>query len=59
MDIPAVSISLSQTNLKQNVSLTLTKKTMEMQEQSTLALVQMVNSAAPHPTLGGKIDISI
>ena len=57
MDIAALSMSLSQQQLMQNVSLAVTKQAIEVQQQSTDQLVEMLN--AQHPTLGHSIDISI
>jgi hypothetical protein len=57
MDIAALSMTLSQQQLMQNVSLAVTKQAMEIQQQSTEQLVEMVD--AQHPTLGQSIDISI
>ena len=57
MDIAALSMSLSQQQLMQNVSLAVTKQVMEVQQQTTDQLVEMID--AQHPTLGQSIDISI
>jgi hypothetical protein len=57
MDIAALSMTLSQQQLMQNVSLAVTKQAIESQQQSTEQLVEMVD--AQHPTLGQSIDISI
>ena len=57
MDIAALSMSLSQQQLMQNVSLAVTKQAIEVQQQSTEQLVEMLD--AQHPTLGHSIDISI
>lgn len=57
MDIAALSITLSQQQLMQNVSLAVTKQAMEFQQQSTEQLVEMID--APHPTLGQSVDFSI
>lgn len=57
MDIAALSMSLNQQQLIQNISLAVTKQAMEIQQQSTNQLVEMVD--AQHPTLGQSIDMSI
>lgn len=57
MDIAALSMNLSQQQLMQNVSLAVTKQAMEVQQQTTDQLVEMID--AQHPTLGQSIDISI
>ncbi|WP_082332558.1 YjfB family protein [Lysinibacillus contaminans] len=57
MDIAALSIAMSQTNLMQNVSLAVTKQAMDLQQQNTEQLVEMLD--APHPTAGHTIDIQV
>ena len=57
MDIAALSMTLSQQQLMQNVSLAVTKQAVEIQQQSTNQLIEMVN--AQHPNLGQTIDISV
>ena len=57
MDIAALSMMLNQQQLMQNISLAVTKQAMEIQQQSTDQLVEMVD--VQHPTLGQSIDISI
>jgi hypothetical protein len=55
MDIAAVSIGMNQTALQQNVSIALTKKVMDTEQQSANQMIQMLQ--APHPTLGNTIDL--
>lgn len=57
MDIAALSITMNQVNLMQNVSLAVTKQAMDMQQQNTEQLVEMLD--APHPTAGHIIDIQV
>ena len=57
MDIAALSMTLRQQQLIQNVSLAVTKQAMEIQQQSTNQLVEMGH--AQHPNLGQSIDISV
>lgn len=57
MDIAALSIAMNQATLMQNVSLAVTKQAMEMQQQNTEQLVEMLD--APHPTAGNTIDIQV
>ncbi|MEG0259126.1 MAG: YjfB family protein [Lysinibacillus sp.] len=57
MDIAALSMAMSQTSLMQNVSLAVTKQAMDLQEQQTAQLVEMLD--APHPTAGHSIDIQV
>lgn len=57
MDIAALAISMKQTDLMQNVSIAVTKQSMEFQEHSIEQLTEVTNVS--HPTLGHSIDISI
>ena len=57
MDIAALSMAMNQTNLMQNVSLAVTKQAMDLQQQNTEQLVEMLD--APHPTAGHTIDIKV
>lgn len=60
MDIAALSIAMSQMQLAQNVSLAVTDMAMEQQQANIEQLTEMMaETAAPHPTLGQTIDISI
>ncbi|WP_081707554.1 YjfB family protein [Bacillus massiliigorillae] len=54
MDIAALSISLNQAQLAQNVGIALTKKAMDTSEQNVTMLLETMT---PHPTLGNSIDI--
>lgn len=57
MDIAALSIAMNQANLMQNVSLAVTKQAMDVQQQNTEQLVEMLD--APHPTSGHTIDLQV
>ena len=57
MDIAALAISMKQADLMQNVSLAVTKQSMELHEQSIEQLVEVIDVS--HPTLGHTVDISI
>ena len=60
MDIAALSITMSQSQLMQNVSLAVADQVMEMQQQQVQQVTELMESAhAPHPNLGQMIDISI
>ena len=60
MDIAALSIAMSQSQLIQNVSLAVANKVMETQQQQVQQITQSMESVdAPHPNLGQTIDISI
>ena len=57
MDIAALAMSMKQAELMQNVSLAVTKQAIELQEQSTDQVLEILD--APHPTLGHTIDVSV
>ncbi|MGJ7913096.1 YjfB family protein [Neobacillus sp. LXY-1] len=57
MDIAALSISMHQASLGQNVSLALTKMSIDNAQQNAAQMVEMLQ--APHPTLGHSIDIKV
>ena len=60
MDIAALSIAMSQSQLMQNVSLAVADQVMEKQQQQAQQVTELMESAhAPHPNLGQMIDISI
>lgn len=54
LDIAALSMSLSQATLSQNVSIALTKKAMDYSEQN---ITMLLETMTPHPTLGNNLDI--
>lgn len=58
MDIAALSISMKQSQLSQQVSLALVKKTMEVSTDNTQALIKMMELNV-NPNLGSKIDFTI
>ncbi|KRG14236.1 hypothetical protein ACA29_06320 [Lederbergia galactosidilytica] len=65
MDIAGLSMALNQTQLKQQASILLTKKSMEMKGQQGEALKTLLQSTnvsaavqhAAQPHLGGNIDL--
>ena len=57
MDIAALSLTMNQAKLMQNVSLAVTKVAIEHQYENTAQLVVMLD--APHPTKGQLVDIEI
>lgn len=61
MDVAKVSMAMSQASLKQQASLAVLKKAMTTAEIGAEGLIDMLNQSvgnnAPHPYLGGKIDI--
>ncbi len=61
MDIAALSIMMSQSQLAQNVSIAVADLAMEQQQANMKQMTELLTQAtpAPHPTLGKTIDISI
>ena len=60
MDIAALSISLNEVQLMQQVSIAVTQQSMEMQQQQSTQIVEAMQTVnVQHPTLGNAIDISI
>ncbi|WP_308637734.1 YjfB family protein [Paenibacillus silvisoli] len=58
MDIAALSMSLSQSNLMQNVSLSVLQMAKGSAEQQGQAMVEMMQrSVTPH--LGGNLDLKV
>ncbi len=63
MDIPALSMSIAQSNLLTDVGTALLSKSMEQAENVSSAITQLLDASAMehsvYPELGGNIDISI
>lgn len=63
MDIPALSMSIAQSNLLTDVGTALLSKSMEQAENISSAITQLLDASAMehsvYPELGGNIDISI
>ena len=57
MDIAALAMSVKHNELMQNVSLTMTKKAMDFQQDNAKKIVEVIN--ASHPILGETIDIYV
>ncbi|MCM3720662.1 YjfB family protein [Solibacillus isronensis] len=57
MDIAALAMSMKHTGLMQDVSLAMTKKVMEFQQENAEQIVEVID--ASHPVLGKLIDISV
>lgn len=55
LDIAALSIALSQSNTSQSAGIALTKKALDTAEGNSAQLLKMME--APHPNLGGSIDV--
>ena len=63
MDIPALSMSMAQTNVLSDVGTAMLAKSMEQAEVISASLTEMIDSAAMersvYPELGGNIDVSV
>lgn len=63
MDIPALSMSMSQSNLLTDVGTAVLAKTMDQAEAVSASLTDMLDAAAMelsvNPAVGGNIDISV
>ncbi|MBQ2257888.1 MAG: YjfB family protein [Lachnospiraceae bacterium] len=63
MDIPALSMSMAQTNVLSDVGTAMLAKSMEQAEVVSASLTEMIDSAAMersvYPELGGNIDVSV
>ena len=57
MDIAALAMSMKHTELMQDVSLAMTKKVMEFQQENAEQIVEVIDTS--HPVLGKTIDISV
>lgn len=60
MDIAALSVVMKQSQVKQQASFAVMKNVMSTAETNGAALIEMMNQSsqeAPHPYLGGKIDL--
>lgn len=57
MDIAAMSISMSQAQIGQDVSLAVLKKTMEQQENTAEQMTQMIQDATVSVSSSHKLDI--
>lgn len=63
MDIPALSMSIAQTNLLSDVGTAMLAKSMEQAEMVTASMTEMIDSAAMersvNPDIGANIDICV
>lgn len=60
MDIAALSMAMSQVSVAQSASLQVMSMSKDMAEQQGQQLKEMLKSVpAPHPNLGGSLDISV
>lgn len=57
MDIAAISMAMSTTQLKQQSSLAMMDKVKGEAEQQGNQVVEMLEQSAPHPNLGNRIDV--
>lgn len=56
MDIPALSISMNQTQLVENVDIALMKKAMDVSTDNNQSLVKMMELSV-NPNLGSNLDL--
>jgi len=56
MDIAALSMSLSQMNVRQEASLLVTKKAMDQAETNSASVVKMLEQSV-RPHIGGSVDV--
>ncbi|MCM3171636.1 YjfB family protein [Paenibacillus sp. MER 99-2] len=59
MDIAALSVVMSQASVAQSASLQVMSMTKDLAHQQGQQMAEMLKSAAPHPNLGGTLDISV
>ncbi len=57
MDIAALSMAMSTTQLKQQSSLAVMDKAMNNAESDGNQVVEMIEKSIPHPNLGSKVDL--
>lgn len=57
MDIAAISMAMSNTQLKQQSSLAMMDKVKGEAEEQGNQMVEMLEQSAPHPNLGNRIDV--
>ncbi|SFK15936.1 Putative motility protein [Halobacillus dabanensis] len=57
MDIAAISMAMSTTQLKQQSRLAMMDKVKGEAEQQGNQMVEMLEQSAPHPNLGNRIDV--
>lgn len=55
MDIAALSMSLSQMNVRQEASVLVTKKAMDQAEMNSASVVKMLEQSV-QPHIGGSVD---
>ncbi|MGO4731427.1 YjfB family protein [Paenibacillus sp. 2KB_22] len=60
MDIAALSMAMSQASVMQSASLQVMSITKDMAQQQGQQMTEMLKSVpAPHPNLGGSLDLSV
>ncbi|MBD8836584.1 MULTISPECIES: YjfB family protein [unclassified Paenibacillus] len=60
MDIAALSMAMSQASVVQSASLQVMSITKDMAQQQGQQMTEMLKSVpAPHPNLGGSLDLSV
>ncbi|MFX3650424.1 MAG: YjfB family protein [Paenibacillus sp.] len=60
MDIAALSMAMSQASVMQSASLKVMSMSKDMAQQQGQQMTEMLKSLpAPHPNLGGSLDLSV
>ena len=62
MNIPALSMSLSQVNLGNQISIAMLSKSLDTAEAAGAAMIDMMNKSMElsiNPNIGGNIDLSV
>lgn len=58
MDIAALSVSMSQSSLSQQVGISLEKKTLDSINENSQSLIKMMELSV-NPNLGSKLDVTV
>jgi hypothetical protein len=58
MDIAALSVYMSQSNLSQQVSLAVTKKVMDVSDETSQNMIKMLETSV-NPNLGVNLDVRV
>ncbi len=59
MDIPAMSMAMSNAKINQQVSIAVLKKTMDTAEQQSNDMLKMMETTTVDPNSAGKLNLSV
>ncbi len=59
MDIPAMSMAMSNVKINQQVSIAVLKKTMDTAEQQSNDMMKMMETTTVDPNSSGKLNIGV